>query len=78
MMISFLEKWFDNENLSYDAKISERVQTLFLNQCMFMLRTPFLTLWPVPFRIWQSLIFCHPHFHKKSQLSVAMHKHLSI
>lgn len=36
MMISFLEKWFDNENQSYDAKISERVQTLFLNQCMFI------------------------------------------
>lgn len=36
MMISFREKWFDNENQSYDAKISERVQTLFLKQCMFI------------------------------------------
>lgn len=69
-MISFLEKWFDNKNQSYDAKISERVQTLFLKQYVYsstsaMLKTLFLTLWPVPFRIWQSLIFCHLHFHKE-------------
>lgn len=34
-MISFLEKWFDNKNQSYDAKISERVQTLFLKQYVY-------------------------------------------